>query len=86
MADYGFRLTRDACGKHSVPETIDRSWRMEDLRQKMSQMVKEELAKLSDKGVEAVAIEDPESGVIEIHEKFDNRLISYYEIEEFEQR
>lgn len=84
MADYGFRLTRDACGKHSVPETLEHSWKIDELRQQMKEKVVEEISKLESDKVEAVAIEDNERNVVEIREKFDKHLIAYYEIEEFE--
>lgn len=87
MADYGFRLTRDACGKHSVPETIDRSWDLQEMRQSMKKKVDEEIAQIKEKeDIDAVAITDDTQDVVEVRCKLDNTLISWYEIEEYEHR
>lgn len=86
MADYGFRLTRDECGKHSVPETIDRSWNLEEIRRSMGERVDAELARLKDSGIDAIAIMDDSHDIVEVRDKDDNTLVSWYEIEEFEQR
>lgn len=86
MADYGFRLTRDTCGKYSTPETIDRSWKLDELRKAMKVRVQEEIDNQARNGVDAIAITDVEHDVVEVRDQEDNHLLVWYEIEEFEQR
>lgn len=86
MSDYGFRLTRDGCGKYSEPETIARSWSLDEMRAEMKKKVSDEIEQLVKDGTDAVSIVDEGRDVVEIREKGDNRLVSWYEIEEFEQR
>lgn len=84
MADYGFRLTRDACGKHSVPETVGRSWELEDARKMMQTHVEAEIENQKKKGITAHAVMDDSHDVVEIRDTQDDTLLAWYEIEEFE--
>lgn len=88
MADYGFRLLRDGCGKDSVPQVVERAWDIEYLREKMEEMAQDEVEVLAqaEDPVDAVIIADSDKDIIEVRDKLDSRLISWYEIEEFEQR
>lgn len=85
MADYGYRILRDACGKDSVPEVVETSWRVEDLKERMVDIAQDEIDALrEDDGIDAVACTDEDHMVIEIRDDFANELISCYEIEEYE--
>lgn len=86
MADYGFRLVRDAGGKHSVPETLEHSWKLEELREVMGEKVREEVAKLEKDGMRVSVVTDVEHDIVEVRDKDTGLLMAWYEIEEFEQR
>lgn len=86
MADYGFRLVRDSGGKHSVPEALEHSWKLQELREVMDEKVKEEVAKLEKDGMRVSVVTDKERDIVEVRDKDTGLLMAWYEIEEFEQR
>lgn len=86
MADYGFRVTRDACGKHSEPEVIARSWDLDEAREMMYAAAQKEADEFNAKGDgDPVHIVATEPDIREIRQSGFETLMAYYEVEEFEQ-
>lgn len=82
MAAKEFIIIREAGGRHSTPQVIatDRSY--DKMIDKMEHLATEEVSQAKERGERLMSVYDEFLDVIEVRDRMDGMLISWYELKE----